>query len=165
GRFREDLYWRLNVVPIVLPPLRARRQDIPLLLNHYVEQFNRAYSRDVLLDNQAVNRLQDYPWPGNVRELANMVERLVIMCEKNEITEEDLPANVAAASTAMPPPKSDLPAECKLEGEIERLERHRIVVALKQSKGVQQKASVVLGITPRQLAYRIRKYAIDLHHL
>ena len=95
GRFREDLYWRLNVVPIVMPPLRARRQDIPLLLNHYVEQFNRAYSRNVLLDNQAVNKLQDYPWPGNVRELANMVERLVIMCEKNEITEEDLPANVA----------------------------------------------------------------------
>ena len=65
----------------------------------------------------------------------------------------------------MPPPKSDLPAECKLGGEIERLERHRIVVALKQSKGVQQKASVALGITPRQLAYRIRKYAIDLRHL
>jgi Nif-specific regulatory protein len=162
GCFREDLYWRLNVVPIVLPPLRQRSDDVSLLLNFYVEKLNRLYSRQIRLSATAVKHLTDYPWPGNVRELANMVERMVIMAEGDLITEDDLPFN--ASTRTMPTPIQEQ-ISCVSEdlgSEVERLERMHIIQALKQNKGVQQRASKVLGITPRQLGYRIKKYNINL---
>ncbi len=106
GNFREDLYWRLNVVPVLLPPLRARPEDVALLLNFYVSKFNRLHNRCVRVEESAVAQLTTYEWPGNVRELSNMVERLVIMAEKDTISEEDLPfnfsTNAPACKTAMP---------------------------------------------------------------
>ena len=166
GNFREDLYWRLNVVPVVLPPLRERAEDVPLLLNFYVNKFNQFYDRCVRIEDDAVAQLSAYQWPGNVRELSNMVERLVIMAEKELITEEDLPFSLSANSSSQ---ATSLNVVCctpdNLGHEVERLERRQIVRALKENRGVQQRASRVLGITPRQLGYRIKKYGIDLHNL
>lgn len=165
GRFREDLYWRLNVVPIVIPPLRARAGDVPLLLNYYLDKFNSSHHRRVSINDATVEYLSAYPWPGNVRELANMVERLVIMAEKEEIVPDDLPPFMRGesfpADTAV---NTNISAD-NLGNEVERLERRHIVQALKASNGVQQKASHILGITPRQLGYRIKKYGIDPRRL
>ena len=161
GCFREDLYWRLNVVPIVLPPLRHRSDDIPLLLQYYIEKFNHLYSRHVRLDDSVVERLQTYNWPGNVRELSNMVERLVIMAESDIICGRDLPlAGASEAESHIIVNNVACPPE-NLGSEVARMERAHILQALKQNNGVQQKASRALGITPRQLGYRIKKYKID----
>ncbi|MDA8139216.1 MAG: sigma 54-interacting transcriptional regulator, partial [Desulfobacteraceae bacterium] len=166
GTFREDLYWRLNVVPIVLPALRERPEDVPALIDFYTDKFNRLHDRRVRLHPDVVARLKTYAWPGNVRELANTMERLVIMAEKEIISESDLPANIlcfnGASATRM-----DLcsPAFEDLGGEVQQLERRRILQALKDTRGVQQQASRILGITPRQLGYRIRKYGINLRSL
>jgi Nif-specific regulatory protein len=165
GGFREDLYWRLNVVPIVLPPLRDRSEDVPLLLQFYFDKFNRLYDRSARLSEEAVTKLTTYPWPGNVRELANMVERMIIMAEGEVITEKDLP--LKDNSARMPAVRLDDVAcvQEDLGTEVERLERMHIIQALKQNKCIQQRASRVLGITPRQLGYRIKKYKINLKSL
>ena len=165
GCFREDLYWRLNVVPIVLPPLRQRRDDVPLLLDFYVEKFNLLYDRYVRLTDSAVDRLKDYTWPGNVRELGNLVERLVIMADSELVAEGDLPFN--AQFRELPEQAKEQPSCVRedLGSEVERLERMHIIQALKQNRGIQQRASKDLGITPRQLGYRIKKYEIDVKSL
>ena len=90
--FREDLFYRLNVVPIVLPPLRERREDIPVLLDHFLRESNKAHPREVRLARPVIDFLIDYPWPGNVRELQNLIERLVIMAEGEVIGLRDLPS-------------------------------------------------------------------------
>jgi Nif-specific regulatory protein len=165
GRFREDLYWRLNVVPIVIPPLRARSGDIALLLDHYVQKFNRLHDRRVRFSDDAVEILRGYHWPGNVRELANLAEHLVIMAEKPVIAEVDLPPQVLAKTTPAQALVMDKCMTTKLPHQIEHLEREQIIRALKESNGIQQKASRALGMTPRQLGYRIRKYRLDLKDL
>jgi Nif-specific regulatory protein len=166
GTFREDLYWRLNVVPIVLPPLRERTDDIPLLLDFYVEKFNHIHGTSVRLAPLVVKHLMRYAWPGNVRELANTMERLVIMADRQTITEIDLPANIvhscrASGGEAVPG------GHCSedLGDQVHRLEQRKIIEALKSANGVQQAASRILGITPRQLGYRLRKYRIDPRQL
>jgi Nif-specific regulatory protein len=165
GRFREDLYWRLNVVPIVLPPLRDRAVDIPLLIRFYVDKFNKAYHRNVKFAENAVERLKRYSWPGNVRELANMVERLIIMAEGDEVRSSDLPLDRDEAPLASATGQAHSSVQEDLGSEVARLERMHIINALKQNRGIQQRASKVLGITPRQLGYRIKKYNINLSRL
>jgi Nif-specific regulatory protein len=164
GRFREDLYWRLNVVPIVIPPLRARSGDVALLLNYYLQKFNGIHHRNLKFSDAAVESLGNYAWPGNVRELANMVERLVIMADKNKIDLEDLP-HLINGDTSAPLSTAKMAVPENLGSEVERLERAHIIHALKTCNGIQQKASHVLGITPRQLGYRIKKYGINPHQL
>ncbi len=161
GNFREDLYWRLNVVPLVLPPLRERRSDITLLVEYFVEKFNRVYGKDVRVSEDAMESLLGYRWPGNVRELANVLERLIIMCEGDEIGPGDLPygiKNNAGSYAREERPSHDAES---LKSEVLHLERERIVKALKESDYVQSKAARALGITPRQLGYRIKKYHIE----
>ncbi|GAB4389365.1 MAG: sigma-54-dependent Fis family transcriptional regulator [Thermodesulfovibrionales bacterium] len=160
GRFREDLYWRLNVVPIVLPPLRERKSDIPLLAAYYTERFNEAYGRKVAFSEAALKELSDYSWPGNVRELANTLERLIIMSEKSVIDADDLPYGMRHA-TVKPSAEKRFAKE-SLTTEVLSLEKERISRALRENGFVQQRAAEALGITPRQLGYRIRKYGIDL---
>jgi Nif-specific regulatory protein len=162
GNFREDLYWRLNVVPIVLPPLRARVEDVPLLLNYYIDKLNCVHNRNVHFSRAAVCRLQSYLWPGNVRELANMVERMVIMAEQDIISEVDLPLNASCPGPKAPDVNGVAFIPENLGDQVQRLERSHIIQALKESRGVQQRASKALGMTPRQLGYRIKKYEIDL---
>ncbi|MDP2166871.1 MAG: sigma 54-interacting transcriptional regulator [Thermodesulfovibrionales bacterium] len=97
GMFREDLYWRLNVVPIVLPSLRDRKKDIPLLVSHYIKRFGVMYRKNPVIEGEALEALCSYNWPGNVRELANTLERLVIMAEGEAVSKSDLPYNIIHA--------------------------------------------------------------------
>ncbi len=163
GNFREDLYWRLNVVPIVLPPLRERRRDIPLLLDYYLNKFNKAYGKRVGITDEALSLLREYAWPGNVRELANTVERLVIMADKDTISPEDLPFTLTSAPFETAARKESCSYEERTLGhEVRNLERERIIRALREHNHVQHRAARALGITPRQLGYRIKKYGIEL---
>lgn len=162
GSFRGDLFWRLNVVPIVLPALRERKEDIPLLIDYYLEKFNRTYSKRLKLSEESLAYLSEYSWPGNVRELANTLERLVIMAESDVIEDGDLPYNILqkdSGDTAVSPLIADA---FNLPDEVQNLERARILKALRENGMVQSKTAKALGITQRQLGYRIRKYHIDV---
>jgi Nif-specific regulatory protein len=168
GKFREDLYYRLNVVPVVLPPLRERREDIPLLTEHFLAKYNRENNRKVRITGRALQEMLDYDWPGNVRELENCIERLVIMSRRRLILPEDLLLPVDAESDhterAAAPAKArsrnaSVPVAPSLVS-LRDTERHQILQALTQADGVQVKAAAVLGITPRQLAYRLRRHQI-----
>ncbi len=161
GAFRADLYWRLNVVSIVLPPLGERQKDIPLLVDYYLEKFNRTYGKNVRAGTETLKCMIKYSWPGNIRELANTIDRLVIMAEKDTLDPEDLPYNFRAEEPAA---QRHLPSETdfSLGAEVKNLERQRIIKALRENNFIQQKTAFALGITPRKLAYRIKKYDIDL---
>lgn len=166
GNFREDLYWRLNVVPIVLPPLRERVADIPLLLDFYAEKFNQRNGCHVHISESAISSLMRYSWPGNVRELANAVERLVVMAENDTILLEDLPASLKTSRDNGPAPnRVSSPDGDNMREEVERLEKGEIIRALRENNFVKQRAARMLGITPRQLSYRVTKYAIDMRKL
>ena len=136
------------------------------MLNHYLEKFNRTYGRMVRIDEKAIDVLSTYAWPGNVRELANTVERLVIMTEASTLTPSDLPPTIFSAGDMMTTVAQENRVDVAgLNGEVAVLERRRIIQALKNSDFVQQKAARALGISPRQLGYRIKKYNIDLRSL
>jgi len=158
GNFRNDLYWRLNVVAIVLPALRERKEDIPLLLNFYLNKFNRLYKKSVRISEEAITELMNYNWPGNVRELANAIERLLIMTDKKVLGIEDLPYHIISRSEM--PSKTAFEDRASLSSEVENLERVRIINALKENRLVQHRAASALGITPRMLSYRMKKYNI-----
>jgi Nif-specific regulatory protein len=166
GNFREDLYWRLNVVPILLPPLTDRKEDIPLLVEYYLKKFNKFYSRNIRLKDSAIDRLVKYTWPGNIRELANMIERFVIMVEHDEIGAEELPLSLKSTPMVGQSMSKDRKTNAEnLNLEVEHLERERIIAALRENNFSQQKASLALGISPRQLGYRIKKYGINYKKL
>ncbi|MBI4537865.1 MAG: nif-specific transcriptional activator NifA [candidate division NC10 bacterium] len=169
GAFREDLYYRLNVVPIVLPPLRERREDIPPLVEHFLEKANRENDRKVRVTGRALQVLMAYDWPGNVRELENVVERLVIMARRRLILPEDLPFPLRSDPGAgQPRLAAGEPASIR-RGEVSPpvtlrslrdLEREQVLHALTRVSGVQSDAARLLGITPRQIAYRLKKHGI-----
>jgi len=156
GRFREDLYWRLNVVPIVLPALRERKKDIPLLVGYYLKKFSETYKKRITLSQDTMNAFLSYQWPGNVRELANTIERLVIMAEKETIECTELPLYMTPEGGSIVPIK-----ETGLIGEVEAIEKSRIINALRENAMVRKAAAKSLGITVRQLGYKIKKYSID----
>lgn len=164
GRFREDLYWRLNVIPVVLPPLRQRAEDIPLLAAFYLKKFNGAYGKKFSVSAGAMESLVAYAWPGNVRELANTLERIVIMAEGDVIGRKDLPYNITGGGLDAPPNDAEKHpgADITLPGEVGMIERARIVKALEENGMVRHKAARALGLTPRQIGYKIRKYGIKL---
>jgi len=170
GEFREDLYYRLNVVPILLPPLRQRREDIPLLIEHFLAKYNRENNRKVRITGRVLQTMLNYDWPGNVRELENCVERMVIMTRRRLVLPEDLPLPVETASDEpeeaqrRPAPARghtpvDGPAAAGFSN-LRDLERQQVIQALAQANGVQARAAVLLGITPRQLGYRMRRHNI-----
>jgi len=161
GNFREDLYWRLNVVAIPLPSLRERQEDIPLLVGYYLKQFNKKYNKDVTISEEVMEIFKNYHWPGNIRELANTIQRLVIMAETNIITKADLPINMLYAHKNESQ-DIDIYSKKGLLDEIEQIQKQRIIHALKNNGYIQSRAARALGITPRQLAYRIRKYKIQI---
>jgi Nif-specific regulatory protein len=171
GEFREDLYYRLNVVPLLLPPLRERREDIPLLVEHFLAKYNRENNRRVRITGRALQGLLNYDWPGNVRELENCLERMVIMTRRRLILPEDLPLPVEAGEAEpsdtrrrrrVVSPTRDATRASSPDGvsSLREVERQQIIQALSRTNGVQARAAALLGITPRQLAYRLRKYAI-----
>ncbi len=163
--FRRDLFYRLNVVPIHIPPLRERTEAIPYLIHHFLEKFNTKCSADKVILPPAVDRLCRYPFPGNIRELANIIEQLVVLSPNRHIREEDLPLHVRDADARFHVmPASD---GWDLRKATEGLEREMIVKALK-SFGTQRKTSGPLGINQSTLARKMKKYGIRcdaiMHH-
>jgi two-component system NtrC family response regulator len=160
GRFREDLYYRLNVVHLHLPPLRERQEDIPLLAAHFIGKYARENARgEVHLTPEALHVLLRYPWPGNVREVENVMERAVILCAGNRITPQDLPGEL---SREAPEAKLDIdrfiPLTTPLPEALEKIEEQMIRRALEQSGQVQVRAAELLGITKSLLQYKLKKY-------
>jgi two-component system response regulator PilR (NtrC family) len=158
-RLREDLYYRLNVIPIRLPPLRERREDIPILARLFLEGFGREAERRVTgISEEAMNRLLRYPWPGNVRELENVMERAVALETTGTILPERLPELPGAAAAAAAAPA--LGGGFNLDDHLNRIEKDLVVAALEEAQGERAAACALLGITPRSLRYLIRKHAL-----
>ena len=154
GNFREDLYFRLNVIPLFLPPLRDRGEDIPFLIDHFLVKFNKENNRSVTFDKSALKVLLHYNWPGNVRELENTIERLVIMSGTDMIKAQDLPVSLTIRQV-----KSS-GKSASLTSSVEEIERENILDALERTGWTQAKAARLLGITPRQIGYKMKKYNI-----
>jgi two-component system, NtrC family, response regulator AtoC len=168
GKFREDLYYRLNVFPITLPPLRDRQEDLPKLVEHFVSKFNRVTGKAVRgFDAGALAALQQYSWPGNVRELENVVERAIIVCRGNEVTAADLDFGRRVQSAAMSAPSpaampSVLPAGGKpLQARLQEQEKNEIVAAIDRNQGNIAGAARALGINRSTLYYRLRKHGLE----
>jgi two-component system NtrC family response regulator len=157
GQFREDLFYRLNVMAVELPPLRERSADVPLLIDHYVDSFNTEFRKKIRgVSPAALSALQSYHWRGNVRELRNAVERAMLLAEGNELNESHFPMLAAAdgdLSTGMGLPPEGI--------NLEALERTLVVQALDRSGWNQTKAATLLGLNRDQIRYRIEKF--DLH--
>jgi two-component system, NtrC family, response regulator len=160
GRFREDLFYRLNVVHLHLPPLRQRQEDIPLLAGHFIKKYVQENLRDkTRITPDALKVLIQYAWPGNVRELENVMERAVILCSNNVISPQDLPAELAPA-----PAESRLdidrfiPLNTPLPEALDGIEEQMIRRALEKSGQVQVRAAELLGITKSLLQYKLKKY-------
>ena len=167
GEFREDLYYRLNVVPLTLPPLRARRDDVHPLMTHFLDKFNRANSRHVQLGKDLVDLMSVYHWPGNIRELQNCMERLVVLAETSLIDVRSIPAsltpyfdNMRTVQSQSTPKSSSPAAQQTLPARLDAMERDRLREALRKAGWVKAKAARLLGMTPRQIAYRIEKYQL-----
>lgn len=160
-RFREDLYYRLHVVPIVLPPLRERKEDIPLLVGHFLQRFNAENRKGLKISSAAMDLIVGYDWPGNVRELENCIERMVVMARREVIAPEDVPLPISL-HTPVPAHRVLMPeaAAATLPKAVAEIERERLLEALRRSGGVQTRAAALLGITPRQLGYKLKKYHI-----
>ncbi|PMP61497.1 MAG: nif-specific transcriptional activator NifA [Caldimicrobium thiodismutans] len=164
GEFREDLYWRLNVIPIFIPPLRERKKDIPLLVNHFIKKFNEIYGKNIKIKPEALEVLLDYPFPGNIRELENLIERLVLLTEGEWIEGESvkkilkIKKSLLKEDKLLTPPREDFFKKEGLLKEIERIERERILKVLEECNFNQTKAAKILGLTRRQLSYRLQKY-------
>lgn len=155
GKFREDLYYRLRVVSLEVPPLRDRKEDIAPLANLFAQTYAYKHgTRDVKMSAEAMNFLSSYPWPGNVRELKNGIEAGIVLCHGNTLRPEDmhLPGLLSVASTEVQENDSF---------SLEDTERNAIIRALKQSGGVQKEAAKLLGISRRAIHYKIKKYDID----
>ena len=166
GDFREDLYYRLNVVPIRIPPLRDRKEDIPPLVGHFLQIYNEENGRDIKISNEALDTLLMHDWPGNVRELENSVERMIVMAKNEIIMAEDVPINIGANLMVSKPLEKNSQSSIKtLDKTVEEIEKDRILEALKRCGFVQAKAARQLGISPRQIGYKIKKYGIGEGHL
>jgi DNA-binding NtrC family response regulator len=156
GRFQEDLFYRLNVIPIDLPPLRERREDIPALAEHFVRKHAQRTGRRVeRIEDGVMAALQQYDWPGNVRELENTIERAVVLSSGPVLT-----ARAISVLGAVTPQSSGLPS-LKLRQNIEWVERETIRRALEHSRGVKKDAAELMGISQRALSYYLAKYRID----
>jgi two-component system response regulator PilR (NtrC family) len=163
GRFREDLYYRLNVIQIQLPPLRDRSDDIPLFLERFLERFAAEQGRRrPSLTPEAARLLTSYAYPGNVRELANVVERSVTLCERDTIRAEDLPASLRAADSVAPAREQVALPELgiDLQAYLDAIERRLLEQALARTGGVKSEAARLLALTFRSLRYRLAKYGI-----
>jgi two-component system NtrC family response regulator len=159
GRFRQDLYFRLNVVSVLLPPLRERREDLPLLIDHFLKKFGLENQKENLeITREARDLLLRYPYPGNVRELENLIERAVVLCRDQVITSRDLPFHLKEARSEGAPIPPDSPLT--LPEQVEALEKQLIQRALGEAEGVQTRAAEILGISERVLRYKLQKYGL-----
>lgn len=164
GRFREDLYYRLNVVPIFLPSLRERREDIPVLVNYFLERAGRENKKNVkYISDEAMEILMNYVWPGNVRELENALERAVVLSKGDTLTPDLFPIPKDKSSPGLTtfnpePPPDSLPS--LLPKAVETLEKRMIESALEKTGGNQRRAAQLLGLTERMIGYKIKQYGL-----
>jgi len=162
ARFREDLYFRLKVIPIQLPPLRERTGDVPILVDHFIKEYNREFKKDVrIVAPEVLRLLQEYHWPGNVRELKNTIERAMILGTGNSIDPNDLPLDLldekpqgAAAGSILKLTKKGI--------SLEALEEDLVRQALTLTRGNQTRAGRLLALNRDQIRYRVEKFKIDL---
>lgn len=179
GEFREDLFYRLNVIPINLPPLRERYEDVKLLMEHYLKKFMKEHKKQMQFSKEASEVLLNYPWPGNIRELQNTMERIVLICP-NGIVEPSmlnhvLPFNYqkmhmevevvqAPEITPIESPISHVETHQPMitKSSLQDMEKESIIQALIDNRGIQTKAATQLGMTARQIGYKIRKYNIEV---
>jgi two-component system response regulator AtoC len=160
GRFREDLYYRLNVLPIHIPPLRERKEDVPLLIHHFINKYNQSMSKKVAgIDHKALEALINYKWYGNVRELENTIERAIVLTDKDHIELENLPIEIQESKEEFQ--SQPLPdEECSIKKASRTLEINLIKKALKKTKGNHTHAARLLEISHRALLYKIKEYGI-----
>jgi len=156
GNFREDLYYRLSIVPITVPPLRERVSDIPLLVNHFLRQFQ-GEKRPFRIEPEVVEHLKSRHWSGNIRELANVIQQMMVLCRRDTITMNDLPPLLLSAEEE---PSGEKTGKVSLTRMISDLERRWILSKLKESDWNQEKTAKLLGITRKMLMSRMRKYNI-----
>lgn len=156
GRFREDLFYRLSVIPIKIPPLRDRREDIPLLAEHFLQKImhNRAHEKRVLSE-KSLNLLKTYHWPGNIRELENVIERLVVISSTQEIA----PA-LTAQQLGYTGDETEIVLSETLEKALQDFERNLIIKALKEADGVKNRAAKILGVRTSTLYYKLQKFGL-----
>jgi DNA-binding NtrC family response regulator len=160
GRFREDLYYRLDVVSLSLPPLRERRQDIPLLVDHFLRTISSRHGRGpVAVDPEALRRLLGYDWPGNIRELQNVLERAVLLAEQGVIGPEHLATTVRPSAAALPEP-----VEAPLLRGLEEVEREHVTRVLAATGGNREESSRILGISRRTLTRMIQRWGLPPRH-
>jgi Nif-specific regulatory protein len=156
GEFREDLYYRLNVFSIFVPPLRERKPDVLLLADYFLEKFSREHGKQVKrIATPAIDMLSSYHWPGNVRELANVIERAIVVCDAQVIHGHHLPPTLQTAEA------SGTAQTSTLRDSLEAYEKDALLDALKSARGNRAKAARLLGTTERIFNYRVRKYGID----
>lgn len=158
GRFREDLYFRLNVFTIFLPPLKERKEDIPLI----AERFLKAAPTNLGLNSAALQLLIGYSWPGNIRELQNTIERAAVMTDSGEIETQHLPDRVSMGFTGGMTKPAGEGDTASIDEQIKEIEKGIIIEALKKTNGVQIQAAEMLGINQRSLWHRVKKYSIDV---
>jgi two-component system NtrC family response regulator len=156
GNFREDLYYRLSIVPITVPPLRERVSDIPLLVNHFLRQFQ-GEKKPIRIEPEVVEHLKSRHWSGNIRELANVIQQMIVLCRKDTITMNDLPPLLLSSEEE---PSGEKTGKVSLTRMISDLERRWILSKLKESDWNQEKTAKLLGITRKMLMSRMRKYNI-----
>jgi transcriptional regulator with GAF, ATPase, and Fis domain len=159
GDFREDLFFRINVIPIQLPPLRQRLDDIPLLVDHFIRQLRRRSGKEISgLNREAMKLFMDHPWPGNVRELKGALEYAFVVAEDGLIAPEHLPSQLTAPELSRKP----LPETGAVKNADERT---TLVKALRQSGGNQSQAAALLGVSRVTVWHRMKKHGIDVHKL
>jgi two-component system response regulator AtoC len=160
SRFREDLFYRLNVLPIHIPPLRERKEDIPLLIQHFIGKHNQSMNKNVAgIDHKALEALMNYKWYGNVRELENTIERAIVLADKSNIELENLPIEIQEFKEEVhlePLPDE----EYSIKKASKALEINLIKKALKKTKGNHTHAAKLLEISHRALLYKIKEYGI-----
>ena len=171
GRFLEDLYYRLNVIPIFLPPLRQRKGDFPRLIDQFLERFNQENSKNIKdITGSALTYLTNYSWPGNIPEFENVLERACVLCKKGTLTldlflELGLPRTTNIVSGD---PLEPVPEKINLPEAVETMEKQMIKEAMSKTGGIQKRASELLGITERMLGYKLKIYDLKetlLHHI
>jgi len=164
-RFRKDLFYRLNVIPIVIPPLRERRSDIPLLIDHFLTRFNQSKHTEISgLAPDAIRTLTEYDWPGNIRELENMIERLVVLKKRGVLSIGDLPEKICRRSSGSEPTERFIRFNedgINLSSEVELYEKHLIMEALRKANGVTARAAQLLHLNRTTLVEKLKRKGVD----
>jgi DNA-binding NtrC family response regulator len=166
GTFREDLYYRINVVPIIIPPLRERREDIPILVEHFIKKFNAENNKNVKgASKEALEIMMNYEWPGNVRELENLIERIITLTPNEHIQPDEIPFSLKNITKTNELRESILSGELSFLRAEEEFEREVILDVLKKTNYVQSRAAEMLGISRRILKYKMDKLGIKQDYI